>query len=129
MELTTAVFCFGVPAASILGYDASEYERCRWVKFADEERMGCGKSGDVIDGVMMGALGGLYLAGTIHSILFVATSVQCCYLRGQKKDAAAAAAAATGAEEGRKTEAQQPAGVMESAAPPPLPPRPAVPRD
>ncbi|KAK0623849.1 hypothetical protein B0T14DRAFT_190407 [Immersiella caudata] len=63
LELTTAIFCFGLSAASMLGYDAAEYERCRYVKHADREAMGCERNaaGDMDVG-WMAAMGGIYLA-------------------------------------------------------------------
>jgi len=64
LELATAIFCFGLPAASMLGYDAVEYERCRWYGSREESRkMGCSDPGQSMDAAMMAGLGALYLAG------------------------------------------------------------------
>jgi hypothetical protein len=62
LELTTAVFCFGLPAASSLGYDAVEYERCRYVRIKDEKEMGCERSPGSLEAAQMAWMGGIYLA-------------------------------------------------------------------
>ncbi|KAK1749902.1 hypothetical protein QBC47DRAFT_395201 [Echria macrotheca] len=78
LELSTAVVAYGAPAASVLGWEMKEYERCR---YDDSEWWGCGDMTSSMDPGMMAAVGGLYLAGTIHAILFVVTAVQSCLLR------------------------------------------------
>jgi len=60
LELTTAVLCFGLPAASVLGYETAEYERCRYVRFSDEKEMGCERDMGM---AQMAAMGGVYVAG------------------------------------------------------------------
>lgn len=60
LESVTAIFCFALPAASSLGYEAVKYERCRWVKYADEEKEGCGMR--MMGGAGYAAMGGIYLA-------------------------------------------------------------------
>ncbi|KAK4443104.1 hypothetical protein QBC34DRAFT_213546 [Podospora aff. communis PSN243] len=85
LELTTAVFCFGLPAASSLGYDAVEYERCRFVRINDRKEMGCELSPGPLEAAQAAWMGGIYLAATIHSILFVMTTVQCCVARRKAK--------------------------------------------
>jgi len=55
VELITAVFCFGLPAASMLGLDAARYERCRYVRYQDMEKEGCRSSpGEMEGGRMVG---------------------------------------------------------------------------
>jgi len=96
LELTTAIFCFGLPAASFLGYDMVEYERCRWHNSEEGKRIGCNEPEGSMNPAMMAGMAGVYLAATIHSILFVMTGVQWFVKRRRAKRAAAAAAAEKG---------------------------------
>lgn len=41
LELVTAVFCFGLPAASMLAQSEARYQRCRYVSSGDRARLGC----------------------------------------------------------------------------------------
>ena len=62
LELTTAIFCFGLPAASVLGYETAEYERCRYVRLSDEKEMGCERDPGMLDAAQMAAIMGVYVA-------------------------------------------------------------------
>jgi len=62
LELTTAIFCFGLPAASSLGYMQVEYERCRFVSHKDEKAMGCERNPGDTDIAQMAGMAVLYVA-------------------------------------------------------------------
>ena len=89
LELTTAIFCFGLPAASSLGYSMTEYERCRYVSYKDEKAMGCERSPGDVDSAQMAGMMTIYVAATIHSILFVMTSIQFCVMKRRASRSAA----------------------------------------
>lgn len=61
LELVTAVFCFGLPAASMLAQNMVRYERCRYVRFEDEEREGCRNHPGPMDGGQMVGFATIYI--------------------------------------------------------------------
>ncbi|KAK4647017.1 uncharacterized protein QC761_0024940 [Podospora bellae-mahoneyi] len=81
LELVTAIFCFALPAASSLGYEAAMYERCRYVSYKDEEKFACRRSAGPMETAATVAMAGVYLAATIHTILFFLTVIQYCVMK------------------------------------------------
>ncbi|GAB1316069.1 hypothetical protein MFIFM68171_06279 [Madurella fahalii] len=88
LELVTAIFCFALPAASMLAYEEARYQRCRYVPHRDEEKFDCKSSSGPMDTPWMASLGAIYLAATIHSILFVMNTALYCIKRRKARSVA-----------------------------------------
>ncbi|KAK5652681.1 hypothetical protein OQA88_10275 [Cercophora sp. LCS_1] len=81
LELVTAIFCFALPAASTLGYEEVRYQRCRYVKYEDREAMDCGRDSGPMPAASLASMAGIYLAATIHTVLFFMTVIQLCVIK------------------------------------------------